>query len=319
MNMGRLFPCDIADAQYADFYGPAVYREEFGAEKMGQTTDNPAAIGPSDDWLTDWMIRTCELIDKYQPAVLYFDWWIHNYAFKPYLKKIAAYYYNRAVQWGTEVTINYKHEAFPADVATFDVERGALTGISPIPWQTCTAIGKNSWGYTMDNTFKSSRQIICDLIDIVSKNGRLLLNVGPMPDGTITDEETTVLHDLGKWLEVNGEGIRDTVPWKQFGEGIVNSSAGFFQDGEEKPFTARDFRFTTKGGYLYAFQMRPDGEEICISTLANDRSKHLGIRDVELLGCSQPLLWNRDSSGLRVQPPANTDSTLPLCLKIHLL
>lgn len=318
MNLGRTFDSDVNDEEYADFYGPAVFREEFNAENMSPTTETPTAIGPSEEWLTDWMVRTCEFIDRYQPKLIYFDWWIQNLAFKPYLRKIAAYYYNWAAQWGVDVTVNYKREAFPPGVGTFDVERGALTGISPVPWQTCTAIGKNSWGYTRDNEFKSSRQVICDLIDIVSKNGMLLLNVGPKADGTITDEELAVLKDLGRWLKTNGEGIYDTIPWKWFGEGSVNAESGFFMDGEEKAFTAEDFRFTYRGGCLYAFQLRPDGQDVCIRTLAEKGLYDFCFSEVELLGCSEPVSFRRDQSGLHIQLPQNTDTGLPLCFKIHL-
>ena len=170
MNPGREIDSDVNDEKYADFYGPAVLNDAYCPKNFIKSTEDTYAEGASKEWLDDWMVRTCELIDKYQPSSLYFDWWIHNHSFKPYLKKIAAYYYNRADEWGKEVTINYKHQAFAPTVATFDVERGALTGISPIPWQTDTAIGKCSWGYRKDNEYKSSRQIICDLIDIVSKN-----------------------------------------------------------------------------------------------------------------------------------------------------
>ena len=147
MNMGRAFDSDVTDEKYRDFYGPAFLCPELYGDELHRTTaDTFSPIVPTTEWLEDWLVRTCELIDKYQPAILYFDWWIHNAAFKPYLKKLCAYYYNRASEWGKEVTINYKHEAFPPTVATFDVERGALTDISPIPWQTDTAIGKCSWG-----------------------------------------------------------------------------------------------------------------------------------------------------------------------------
>ncbi len=318
MNMGRTFDSDVRTGTYEDFYGPAVYREEFGSEKMSGTTETPTGVGPSEQWLTDWMVRTCELIDRYQPGLLYFDWWIQNLAFKPYLKKLAAYYYNRAEQWGKEVSINYKREAFPPGVGTFDVERGALTDISPVPWQTCTAIGKQSWGYCADNAYKTSRQVICDLVDIVSKNGMLLLNVGPRADGTITPEETQVLEDLGAWMEVNGEGIYDTVPWKRFGEGNVNALSGYFMDGDEKAFTARDFRFTYKGGCVYAFQMHPDGRDILIRTLAEQGLYDFGICGVELLGHEGAVFYERTGEGLRIKLPPDTATELPLCFKIHL-
>ena len=127
MNMGRTFDSDVCDERYADFYGPAYYCKELSSDKMGVTTSNCRSVPPTEDFLKDWLVRICELIDKYKPKVVYFDWWIHNRAFKPYLKKFAAYYYNRAAEWGTEVTINYKLQAFAPGSATFDVERGALT------------------------------------------------------------------------------------------------------------------------------------------------------------------------------------------------
>ena len=319
MNLGRAFDSDVNDEAYADFYGPAVYCPEYDAKNLHDTTESPAGLSPTEEWLTDWMVRTCELIEKYQPKVLYFDWWIQNYAFKPYLKKIAAYYYNLAAQWGVEVSINYKREAFAPGAATFDVERGALTDISPVPWQTCTAIGKHSWGYTTNNEFKTTRQIICDLIDIVSKNGILLLNVGPRADGTITEEETALLKELGAWLEVNGEGIYDTVPWKWFGEGSVNAVDGFFQDNDEKAFTPEDFRFTYKNGSIYAFWMRPEGKEVTIRTLAAHGLHDFGIEKVELLGHEGQLSCTRDGDALHVSLPEEADGQRPLCLRITLL
>ncbi len=319
MNLGRTFDSDVNDEAYADFYGPAVYRPDLGAENMSDTTETPSTQGPTEEWLEDWMVRTCEFIDRYQPKVVYFDWWIQNYSFKPYLKKIAAYYYNRAAQWGAEVSINYKREAFAPGAATFDVERGALTGISPVPWQTCTAIGKNSWGYTTGNEFKNSRQIICDLIDIVSKNGMMLLNVGPRADGSITEEETGVLRDLGAWLKVNGEGIYDTTPWKWFGEGAVNAEDGFFMDSEEKAFTAEDFRFTYKNGCVYAFQMRPNGKDLTMRTMAARGRYDFGIEKVELLGYDKPLTFTRDEDGLHVALPQGVDCDVPIGLRITLL
>jgi alpha-L-fucosidase len=318
MNMGRTFDSDINDPAFADFYGPAVYLPEFDDRSLYNTTESPAGTPPTEEWLTDWMVRVCEFIDRYRPHVLYFDWWIQNYAFKPYLKKIAAYYYNRAEEWGEEVTINYKWEAFAPGTATYDVERGALGGISPAPWQTCTAIGKNSWGYTADNVFKSPRQIICDLIDIVSKNGILLLNVGPRADGTITEEETHVLLELGRWLRINGEGIYGTTPWRTFGEGSVNRQTGAFIDGDENEYTAEDFRFTYKAGAVYAMQMRPDGRDALIRSFSANGIHDFGIETVELLGYDGPLTYTRDRDGLRIILPADAATDYPLCFRITL-
>ena len=315
MNMGRTINSDVNDERFRDFYGPAFYCKELDNSNLHITTHDTYSVGPSKEWLEDWLVRTCELIDRYQPSILYFDWWIHNFLFKPYLKKICAYYYNRAAQWGKEVTINYKHEAFPPTVATFDVERGALTDISPVPWQTDTAIGKESWGYRADNTYKSAKQIICDFIDIVSKNGMLLLNVGPKADGTITEEETAVLLAIGDWLQKNGEGIYGTTFWKQFGEGEVNAEAGFFKDNKDKPFTANDFRFTYKNGFVYAFQMSPDGNDVRIKAFKKHAKNDFLVKSVTLLETNEPLRFERTADAMTIKTNGR-QSEQPLCFKI---
>lgn len=318
MNPGRECDSDVNDERYADFYGPAVYNENFSPKNMTATTEDTYGEGASKEWLEDWLVRTCELIDKYQPSIVYFDWWIHNHSFKPYLKKLAAYYYNRAEEWGKQVTINYKHQAFAPTVATFDVERGALTGISPVPWQTDTAIGKCSWGYRKDNEYKSSRQIISDLIDIVSKNGMLLLNVGPKPDGTFTDEETTVLKDLGEWLSKNGDGIYETTFWRQFGEGEVNNKEGFFQDGDEKNYTANDFRFTYKNGFVYAFQMRPDGEDAKIRAFKKTVPHDCLVKRITLLDTGEEVEFERNENEMVIKKTPSFSSDKPICFKIEI-
>lgn len=318
MNMGRTFDSDVNNEEYADFYGPAYHCPEFDSGTVHKTTADTYSLGASKEWLEDWLVRTCEIIDKYRPQIIYFDWWIHNHSFKPYLKKLAAYYYNRAEEWGKEVTVNYKHEAFPPTVATFDIERGALTGISPVPWQTDTAIGKKSWGYIADNEYKSANQIITDLIDIVSKNGNLLLNIGPKPDGTFTEEETNVLLEIGKWLEKNGEGIYGTTFWKSFGEGSVNAEEGFFKDGNEKPFTEKDFRFTYKNGCIYAFQMNPNGEDAEIHLLAKNDSHDFIVNSVSLLSTGEELEFERTSDKMIVKANGKFNFEYPICFKIEI-
>ena len=317
MNPGRGYDSDINDEAYSDFYGPAVEIKALSGHNMTPSTEDTYAEGASEEWLTDWMVRTCELIDKLQPSILYFDWWIHNHTFKPYLKKLCAYYYNRAEEWGKEVTINYKHQAFPPTVATFDVERGALTDISPVPWQTDTAIGKHSWGYTKGNRYKNSRQIICDMIDIISKNGMLLLNVGPKPDGTITEQETAVLLDIGKWLEKNGEGIYGTTFWRQFGEGKTNNEGGFFKDNEEKHFTDKDFRFTYKDGYVYAFQMRCSGRNAKIRAFHKRAQHDFLVNSVTLLETGEKLEFERNKNEMIIKTNAYK-SDKPICFKIEI-
>lgn len=318
MNMGRTFDSDVNDERYEDFYGPAYYCRELSSNTMHITASKSDSIPPSQEFLRDWLARTCELIDRYQPKVLYFDWWIHNNAFKPFLKKLAAYYYNRADEWGAEVTINYKHNAFPQGTATFDVERGALKDISPVPWQTCTSIAKNSWGYTENNKFKSVRHIVCDLIDIVSKNGIMLLNVGPKADGTITEEETAALLNIGKWLDANGEGIYGTSPWKCFGEGKANVKEGFFQDNKEKGYTYKDFRFTYKNGCVYVFWMKPRKTDTVRIKSFKAVSQDVIINSVSILGSGEKLDFVRDKKSMRIMLKDIPEDDMPLCFKLEL-
>lgn len=146
----------------------------------------------------------------------------------------------------------------------------------------------------------------------------MLLNVGPRADGTITEEETAVLEDLGRWLKINGEAIYDTVPWKWFGEGSVNAEEGFFMDGDEKSFTPEDFRFTYRGGKLYAIQLRPDGKDVCIRTLAEKGMYDFGIDTVSILGCAETVCFSREKDGLHIQLPENTQTDFPLTFKIQL-
>ena len=315
MNPGRTFESDIdPEKEWFDFYAPAVDDERF-CEAMIGTCEVVDEVGPDRAWLEDWTVRTCEIIDKYRPKLLYFDWWIQNQSYKPYLKKIAAYYYNRADEWGTEVTIDYKNNAFALGTATLDIERGALGSIFPYPWQTDTAIGKRSWGYTKDNEYKSTYNVVTTLIDVVSKNGMLLLNIGPKPDGTFTDEETKVLSELGAWLRTNGEGIYGTVPYRFYKEGETKASSGMFSEGD-LDYTPQDFRFTYKDGALYAFQMKPS-QTVRIRSLHTD---HCGtsVKSVSVLGENAVERFESGKEALTVRLKDAPQSELPLCLKIEL-
>ncbi len=299
---GMQFDSDVQDPRYAGLYGPA----------------QPRSTEPHEMFLQDWLARTCELVDKYQPQLVWFDWWIEQPTFAPYLQRFAAYYYNRGAQWGRGVAINYKNQAFPERAAVYDIERGQLSDLRPIFWQTDTAITKNSWGYVQEQDYKSAGSIVQDLIDIVSKNGALLLNIGPRPDGTIPEPEEEILLEIGRWLAANGEAIYGTRPWKVFGEGPTEIASGGFTDTQRQAFTPQDVRFTTKGEALYAILLAwPEGGEATIRSLGANLRLYPGeIGSVELLGVKGALNWSQDEEGLKVQLPPERPCDHAYVLKI---
>lgn len=310
-NGGTFYDSDVVDPEYEDFYENQQYCDE------GRSQD--IYICPPDkEHMDNWLARVCELVDKYHPKIVWFDWWIQNMAWKPYLKKFAAYYYNRAEEWGEEVTINYKFDAFMLRSAVFDIERGQLDSIHPLLWQNDTAIAKNSWGYTENNEFKKPWDLVADLVDIVSKNGCLLLNVGPKSDGTITEEETSILLAIGKWLNENGEGIYGTTFWKVYGEGPTEIPSGSFTDVDRQPFTSKDIRFTCKGSTVYAFVLKyPEDGQITINNLrrALDMSSDIHVESVEMMD-GETCLFRRDEAGLHIKGKKGYKTEYPVCFKI---
>jgi alpha-L-fucosidase len=187
----------------------------------------------------------------------------------------------------------------------FDIERGQLKGIRPLFWQTDTAVSKNSWGYVKNQDYKTSTSLIHDLVDIVSKNGALLLNIGPRPDGTIPEPEQEILLEIGRWLAINGEAIYATRPWQTYGEGPTEVIGGPFADTKRAAFTAQDFRFTAKGDTLYAVCLDwPPGQEATIKSLGTNSSvKADAIAGVSMLGTPGTLAWSQDGEGLKVKMP----------------
>ncbi|MHA7964550.1 alpha-L-fucosidase [Paenibacillus sp. CAU 1782] len=312
MSHGKEFPSDIQEPmQCGDFYWPAMPEPDH---------HNLYESPPHQEYLEDWLIRCCELVDNYMPKVLYFDWWIQHSAFKPYLQKLAAYYYNKTASQGFQGIINYKHEAFAFGSAVPDVERGQFAEMKPYYWQTDTAVARNSWCYTINNDYKSPVELIQGLVDIVSKNGNLLLNVGPRADGSIPEEDRDILLAIGEWLGVNGEAIYGSSYWRISGEGPTVVAEGQFTDGEAKFFTPEDIRFTNKGNLLYATVLAyPENGEVQIRTL-KEKGHHFqgAIKDIEILGFDEKPEWTRTEEAL-VLKTKEVKSSFPVVFKITTL
>ena len=315
---------DNANPKYADLYGrpmPFLFHEE--------AADYKKRFPPQDQqFKDDWLARSCELVDRYQPDVFWFDFGITpelqeaNYDTNPFsghLKQFAAYYYNQSSRNADSIgVINYKWNAFPKKAAVLDKERSKMAEIRKPFWQTDTAVSSSSWGYTQNQKYKSADRLIDDLIDVVSKNGCLLLNVGPRSDGTIPEQDQQILKAIGGWMKIHGEAIYETTHWKTFGEGPTAVSTGHISESKDKPFVAKDLRFTTRGDTLYVIGLKwPKDNKITVKTLSQ-MSKHFpeDILSVSMLGVNSPLEWNRDDSGLNVQLPKTRPSEFAYVLKV---
>ncbi len=298
---GRRFASDVNDPKYAAFYGPAQLN---GADNgdVGNLSHDFTYV--SQAYMDDWLARTAEIVERYHPDLIYFDWWVGQPDFRSHLERFATYYYNHAAAQHQPVALFYKLNDMADGSATLDLERGGLGDIRPQPWQTDTSLSDKSWGYVEGDTYKTPEMVIHQLADVVSKNGNLLMNVGPRPDGTIPEGAAKTLLAVGAWLKVNGDAIYGTRPWRQFGEGPTQFEAGQFHDTDAKPYTAEDYRFTTKSDALYAIELGwPEGGEAVIHALASG----VGTREVAsvaLLGSATPLTFQQRPDGLHIHVPA---------------
>ncbi len=314
---GREFDCDVnRDLTPDDLYWPAMPDPEDQQDLFSEPR-------PTEEFLTDWLLRCCELVDKEQPRIFYFDWWIQHEAVRPYLLRFAAYYYNRSEAWGGGV-ICYKHDAFPFGTAMPDMERGQFAEAKPFIWQSDTSVMRGSWCYSCREdkaVYKSPAEVIQTLVDVVAKNGRLLLNFGPKPDGTFTPKDHEIFSALSRWMKANGEAVHAGL-WRIAGEGPTRTQEGQFADGAAAGWTSEDFRFLCEGDRIYAVGMVcPADGKIRIRSLR--RSKETGhlplfhgiIRDVRVLGMDSEPAWRRTEDALEVDL-GDWRSDLPVTVRV---
>lgn len=313
MNGARKFypNSEVSRGINSDLYGPAY------APPSGNIDKTDQEIAPTKAWLEDWLASACEMIDRNKPIAVYFDWWIHKSEFRPYVKKFLAYYYNRADEWGKEVCVFYKWGAVFNGCAVFDVERGQADSALCEIWQNDTAAAKNSWGFTEGNKFKDPNDIIRNFIEVVSKNGCFMLNVGPKADGTICDEEKQILLDIGKWLKVNGESIYGSYPFEVCPFEGKKSKNGAFK--ENKKFRTGDYCFTTKPGKIYVFPMAeklPRKLKIKSLRRANESGIRYDIQSVRILGRTENLPFKQSEKIFEIDLGAQRDNSVPVCIRI---
>jgi alpha-L-fucosidase len=296
-------PYDGNDPAYKDFYLPNRDAPDWNVEWY---TRNPW-------WHEKWYLYVKELIDLYQPDLLYSDGGV---PFGSYGLHAIAHLYNTSagLHGGTNQAV-YTQKDRSAEVFTvgvLDIERSQLPEIFPHVWQTDTSVG--DWFYNVRDVYKTPAQVAEMLIDIVSKNGNLLLNIPQLPDGTLDEECVYILGSLASWMKVNGEGIYGTRPWTVAGEGPSQVVIKGFKE-DAVPWTVEDFRFTAKENQVYAFQMKwPEGGKSVIRSLA--KGKVSNVTGVKVLGFDAPVKFEQTSRGLALDLPVLKPTDFTQCYRV---
>jgi alpha-L-fucosidase len=314
---GREFTSDVNDPKFASLYGPAHPRIA-APEADHELIEDWTFVSPA--YTADWLARASEIVQKYHPDIVWFDWWVGEPAFRNDLARFSAYYYNESSSRGTVGVINYKDHSMKTASAILDVERGQLSDIRPYTWQTDTSISNVSWGYIEGDTYKQPQVLVQQLVDIVSKNGNLLLNIGPRADGSIPDAAQQVLLGIGSWLKINGDAIYGTHPWKIYGEGPTKVAAGAFHDTDTQAYTPQDFRFTVHGETLYAIELAwPSNNEAVVRSFASDApGGQLKVAKVTLLGNEGTVQFEQQPDGLHLHLPAAPKGKYAFAYRIDL-
>ena len=283
---------DLTDPAYSELYGTGGSKTKEHIEK--------------------WYALSMEIINKYHPDLIYYDFDLQDKELNMY-KDANRYlmlqnYYELSKDWeGCEgVVCNYKHDAFTPETAVLDKEREALNTINPIPWQTDTSVGAKSWGYITNEEYRSGEEFITALIDIVSKNGNLLLNIGPKADGTIPEQAEEILRTIGSWLSTYGDAIYATRPWEVYGEGETENSGDTYQ------YTASDIRFTKSKDdkHLYITAMgTPESNKIAVKTLNKTNWNGEKIDKICLINGSErtELEWTQSENALEISLPSGIE------------
>jgi alpha-L-fucosidase len=294
---------DGADPEYSDLYHDATTPDD-----KGWLTNNLI-------FQVEWFRSIRELIDNYHPDLLYSD---SGLPFENVGRSLVAHYYNQDVTRNNgKIDVVYTCKQPSGGKWTQDVERGVIDSLSPYPWQTDTSIG--DWYYRTGQKYKSANEVVQMLVDIVSKNGNLLLNVVQTPEGDLEPDMLNILDEIGVWTAANGEGIFGTRPWKIFGEkpeGQTQTKRGRFD--ENYKLGPKDIRFTTKDGILYAFCLGQPAEDIVVRSLGkNSKLIDKQIASVKMMGSTGKVRWTQENDRMIIRKPSQFPSWQVLGYKIE--
>ena len=276
---------------------------------------------PRDKFLTFWRAKLDEVIDRYSPDIIYFDSWLDEIP-EDQRQQFVAHYFNHAAAHDQQVLVAFKQEDLPIDVGVLDLEKGGMAELAERPWLTDDTVSYGSWCYTRDLRIKPTKVVLHSFIDIISKNGQLMLNVSPKADGTIPAEQQSVLRELGAWLAKYGEAVYETRPFVMYGHGPTQTGKGHFGGiATDKPYTADDVRYTRRGATVYAIQLGAPqpGSTIVLQAFAKqDDAAPFDVKQVKLLGSDEPIKWSQTDAGVEITAPANPPDEMAVVYRIDL-
>jgi len=317
---------DTTNTEFRDLFGEVTPKETFyrlGKDDSGQHTGSVLPEDqPSRQFVDLWKAKIFEVVDQYQPDLLWFDSRLFVLPEKD-RQEVVAHYYNKGLEWGKEVTLTYKNQDLAEGAGVFDLERGRMDEKTDFPWLTDDSYPWNGWSWRADLKMKEPNDVIDELVDIVSKNGALLLGITPTADGLIPEEQRTGLLEVGKWLKVNGEAIYKTRPFATYGEGVTKLAANHFGGVQAHgiKFTNEDFRFTTNGNYLYITQLDvPEaGKDYLLKTFSKDgAAANVSINKIEVIGCNEKIKWVKNADGLKITAPKNAPNNIAVVYKVQM-
>lgn len=283
------------DLAYRDLYGPIV-----PSSAWVMAREDPVPY-PDDEFCKRWHSRLIEVVDKYQPDLIYFDNKL-DLIDEKYRLDFLAHYYNQAVAWDKEVVVTYKFQDLQPWAGVLNLERSRMSKKQVFPWLTSDSVDWGSWCNIQNPNYKSLNRLIDYLVDIVSKNGNLQLNVTPTAEGEIPEEVNDLLLGIGQWLKINGEAIYATRPWKVYGEGPTQVVEGHLSEHKNPDNTVGDIRFTQKESDIYAICLDvPEKESMKIFSLNPQNGiEEKSISRISLLGTGQEVSWEITKDGLIV-------------------
>lgn len=320
---------DTTDAEFRDLYGeytlPGTF-ESFrnaGHEASGQYNGTVhSKYAPSREFVDTWKTKIFEVVDTYEPDMLWFDSRLFLLPEKD-RQEMVAHYYNKALEWNKDVVLTYKNQDLAEGAGVLDLEKGRFDEKTDFPWLTDDSYAWHGWSWRADLNLKTPQIILQELVDISSKNGCLLLNITPTHDGIIPQEQRDGLIEIGKWLEINGEAIFETRPFVTYGEGNTKLKKNHFGgvQGFGVEYRSTDFRFTQNGKYLYITQLVPPkaGEEFLLQSFATEgKASEYTASKITVLGSKENIKWDQSDAGLRITAPKQIPNDKLIVYKVKL-